>query len=690
MNSTGKASLSSVLRRAKNLGKQEHPLGDTISTLLRGTFSEFDGLALAHLVRSGVTVLAADLAPVLATSQAILAKALAVSVQEAVQKDFLLTGAEVIALLLKDAGVKTAFGYAGTSELSLCDAFARLPEVTIVNARGDKECAFMAAGASLLEPLQGIGILHGARGLTNALGGIADARRNEVATVYVVGLPSTPSAQFLPPHGEEGLIETIGRFTKWCYEMKAVPAEADARRMAARELVEAIHTAVEAASERPHGPTMLGIPQDVAEKAWIPWSIVAEARQPGPAAPPIDSVRSEEVLDLLLAHENPLILVDDYFLKYESGQEVLAAFAARIAAPVLQLRYLRGPMLFERINPSRVPNFVGWFDARDEKHKELLESADLLITIEDRNMYRRVIGEMPGCRKIAINSSAAKVRKNQYLQNEDMLIEGDAVRTLDALNQILAARMNRRNVRFGWAGSAGRDLVSQPGSGTAKHSLRAPIVKVIADALRLREKPIVVDDSQMFGGLVSTEYDLLPAKTRVFGDHGGFVGGGIGFATGLAIGDPNADVFCFLGDQGFTNAFQCLVSAVQEDARVIFIVCNNGESVSLLTQAHASAPLAFDSGQHRFLKNIPGLEYWRMAQGIGVHSWLVDFTSNDDPAAVDRSMAAFRTALEAATVLRGPALVELRLPSRGDFWSGIWLTSGFEEKKPATTLAAVV
>lgn len=65
MNSTGKASLSSVLRRAKNLGKQEQPLGDTVSTLLRGTFSEFDGLALAHLARSGVTALAADLAPVL-------------------------------------------------------------------------------------------------------------------------------------------------------------------------------------------------------------------------------------------------------------------------------------------------------------------------------------------------------------------------------------------------------------------------------------------------------------------------------------------------------------------------------------------------------------------------------------------------------------------------------------------------
>ena len=594
MTTVAKASLSSVLRRARSLDKQERSLAETVSALLRGTFSEFDGLALSYLARFGVTTLAADLAPILAINRDALAEALAAFVQEAVRKDFLLTGAEVIALLLKDAGANTAFGYTGTSELSLCDAFARLPGVTMVNARGDKECAFMAAGASLLEPLQGVGILHGARGLTNALGGIADARRNEIATVYVTGLPSTPSAKFLPPHGEEGLIEKIGHFTKWYYEVKAVPTEAEAQRVAAREFADAIRVAAEKACMRPHGPTMLGIPQDVAEKAWVPFSVIAEAREQGSTASTIDGAQLEHVLDLLLTHEKPLILVDDYFLKYEFGQEMLAAFAARTTAPVLQLRYLRGPMLFERINPSRVPNFVGWFDARDARHRELLESADLLITVEDRNMYKRVIGELPGCRKVAINSSAAKVLKNQYLQSGDVLVEGDAVQILDALNQSLATRLNCRNVRFGWAGSSGRDLASQRENAMARHPLRASIVRAIADALQLREKPVVVDDSQMFGGLVSAEYDSLPMKTRVFGDHGGFVGGGIGFATGLAIGDLDADVFCLLGDQGFTNAFQCLVAAVQEDARVIFIVCNNGESVSLLTQAHASAPLAFD------------------------------------------------------------------------------------------------
>src|ERR1051325_5853064 len=83
-----------------------------------------------------------------------------------------LTGAEAIARVLSDSGTSIAFAYAGTSELALCEAIDRIDGVRLVNGRGDKESAFMAAGANLLSPGRGVAILHGARGLTNAAGGI--------------------------------------------------------------------------------------------------------------------------------------------------------------------------------------------------------------------------------------------------------------------------------------------------------------------------------------------------------------------------------------------------------------------------------------------------------------------------------------------------------------------------------------
>src|SRR5262249_9019147 len=104
-----------------------------------------------------------------------------------------LRGADIIALILAQQKVTHAFAYPGTSELALCDSIARSGHINLVNGRGDKECVLAAAGVSLWNPGQGIAVLHGARGSTNALGAIGSARRNEIGVVCIVGLPNTSS-----------------------------------------------------------------------------------------------------------------------------------------------------------------------------------------------------------------------------------------------------------------------------------------------------------------------------------------------------------------------------------------------------------------------------------------------------------------------------------------------------------------
>ena len=88
-------------------------------------------------------------------------------------------------------------------------------------------------------------MLHGARGLTNAMGALADLRRNEMGTVVVVGLPSTGSQPFLPPHGETGLVPGAGAFAKSWFEAEAVPAEPGARRAYVESFVDGLRRAIE-------------------------------------------------------------------------------------------------------------------------------------------------------------------------------------------------------------------------------------------------------------------------------------------------------------------------------------------------------------------------------------------------------------------------------------------------------------
>ena len=587
-----------------------------------------------------------------------------------------LTGAEAVALVLAQHGVETVFAYPGTSELALCDSICGAPGVRLVPGRGDRECAFMASGASLLRPNRGVALLHGARGLTNAAGAVAAARRNEVGTAFVVGLPSTGSAPFLPPHGERDLIASIGTFTQWSWEAPAPPREGPDRARAARRFVARLRDALASSARLPARPSLIGIPQDVAEMRWIP-AAALEALPPSPEPRP---VVAPEALRALRQAARPLFLVDDYALRSPGLRAALAGLTDLLGAPVFQLRYRRGPMLFERLRRDEVGNFLGWFDRFSAEHTGLLAACDLFVTVEDRNVYRRVFGDPPACRKLAINGDGDKARKNGYLEPGDLLLEGDPTGILRTLREELERHGAARRP---WFSPAGAPPATPERASDAAERLRTGIVAAIARTLAGWEAPVLVDDSQLFGGMISERYDLLPSGLRVFGDHGGFVGGGLATATGLAIADPGRRVLCTLGDQGFVNAFQGLVTAVQERAEVVFLVCNNGEAVSLQKQASASGPAWSEEASRPYLRNTPGLSYRRVAEAIGVRAWLVDASRGLEASAAAAAVRALARALSEAAGGSGPALIELRLPSDPHAWQGIWLTRGFEQAAAA-------
>jgi acetolactate synthase I/II/III large subunit len=605
------------------------------------------------------------------------------ALDDALHRDFLLTGAEAIALLLAAHRVALVFAYAGTSELALCDAVARSPGIELVNGRGDKESAFMAGGASLLRPCTGAAIIHAARGLTNACGAIADLRRSEIGNLVVVGLPSLASAQFLPPHAEPGLLVTIGKFAKWSYDPTALLAASGPSPDAAEPFLAKLGHALRLATTRPYGPVLFGLPQDAAEQPWLPWKVVSDALAPiEPDEADCDAVAEATGLERLRTSHRPLILIDDYLLKYPDARPALRDFASALSAPVLQLRYTRGAMLFERLSWKDVPQFIGWYEQGDPAHQRLLAESDLIVTIEDRNMYARVLGPFPERRKLAINSSEEKVRKNLYLTDDDVLIVGNAVETLRRLTEQLRPAGDRA---ASWAGEptpaeepAIDEAVSSPAA-----ALRAELAGALALALGEVERPILVDDSQMLGGLLCEQYDRLPVQLRVHGSHGGFVGSGLATATGLALAEPDAVVVCTLGDQGFTNGVQGLAVAGQEGAPVTYVVCNNGGAISLEKQACSDDERAFDGGRHRYLGNAPNVDYLALAEAFGIAATSIRWSPEDGAAAIERAGRELAETLADALASREPRLIELQLPPLGDTWDGVWAIAGREPAKVA-------
>jgi acetolactate synthase-1/2/3 large subunit len=582
----------------------------------------------------------------------------------------LLSGAEGVAAVLAAHGVETVFAYVGTSELALCDAFEDAAGLRLVNGRGDRESAFMAGGASALAPNRGAALLHGARGLTNAAGALADTRRNEFGVVYVVGLPSTGTSAFLPPHGEADLIANLSPFAAYAWECGAVPDAPRARASLAVEFVARLREALDTAARPPYGPALFGVPQDVAEARWIPLTALVQK----PSQSEDDPVRVDEIVAALRSASRPFILVDDFALRYEGLREALSAVARTSGAPVAQLRYRRGPMLFERIQHHEVENFVGWLNPYSSTHAEMLASTDLLITIEDRNMYRRLTGELPGCRKIAINSDPTKAVKNEYLGPDDLLVEGQPA---EVLALVAAAVRSEKDPWFPPTARMVSGVTTDPPSVGVEYGRRAVATELVT-VLRSWRQPVLVDDSQMFGGLLSDWYDIFPPGLRVVGGHGGFVGCGMSYAVGLAIGHPSVRVMCTLGDQGFTNAYQALVAAREQGARVLFVVCNNGESVSLRKQATAS----LGDRRRDFLANADGFSYTDVAAAHGLPVQRLHVPIGADVDVIDATMADLARLLAELTSVDGPSLLELVLPSDVEAWRGIWLTGGFDQEAP--------
>jgi acetolactate synthase I/II/III large subunit len=587
-----------------------------------------------------------------------------------------LSVAELLALRCQQHQVASVFAYPGTSELALCQALGALGERVLVNARGDAEAVFMAGGAGMSGGIAAA-VVHGARGLTNATGAISVLRRNELPALVLVGLPSTSSAPFLPPHGEPKVVETVGAFAKSACHLTWSSSHGDT--VPVPDPIAAVDMAMAIARTLPRGPVLLGVPQDVLE--WRGVSPETVRRPVPPAAAPTEpsSNAVSEGRELVRRAGRVVVVVDDYLLAIPEAIDALAAFSSVTAAPVFQVRYRRGPMLFQRLSTDQVPRFVGWYDPADPDHRRTMAEADLLVTVEDRNLYQRVVGTLPDCRKVAVTSDAGKARKNGYLREGDLVLEGSPVALLRVLADLPTDSSATGRVPMAGRCPGAASGVRSPGEPATDAAPRLAVVlaQAVRRCLRLIGGDVIVDDSQMLGGLLTEAYDEALGTATVRGDHSGFVGAGLSLATGLAIGSSRP-VLCLLGDQGFTNGFQGLVAAAQEAASVLYLVANNGESVSLRKQAAALGVGAPSPGFDRLLRNCPTFDYVRAASGAGVTATRVDATGWH----LRGEATASQICWAAERVWRpdgGPALVEIVLPPLGPDWDGVWAIHGHEE-----------
>jgi acetolactate synthase-1/2/3 large subunit len=386
------------------------------------------------------------------------------------------------------------------------------------------------------------------------------------------------------------------------------------------------------------------------------------------------STHTQQAAALINNKKNIVIFADDFLYKNKNAKSELVEFAKVLGAPVFQVFYGRGPMLFEKSQVKYNPYFVGSYRPDNDYHKKVMQNADLLITLEDRNMYERVVGKLPQCAKIAITSNLKMTKKNKYLTSSDLSLVGNVTQIISELKKLVKTNSNSNNLKKKCDlirnNSLNKDYLDK-----TYYNMRETITTELANIFRTANNPILVDDSQMFGGLINEGYEKFPKSLRVFGDHGAFIGGGLVLAAGLARCEKTCTIFNTLGDQSFTNSLQTLVAIKQENLNIVIIVCNNGKSVSLFKQVLSQDSSAFKKGSDMFLYNAP-YSYTDLARSFGIKTSSIEF----DPNNTKLPSGLFEKALLDAVQAKGPTLIELKLPSDFKAWEGIWRIKGNEKK----------
>lgn len=530
-----------------------------------------------------------------------------------------LSGAELTIRLLENQGVTHIAGIPGGFNLPLYDALGRRGTIRHILARHEQGAGFIAQGMARVTGRPGVIFATSGPGATNTLTALADARMDSVPLVCITG--QVP-------------LSMIGTDAFQEVDIYGMSIPATKHNFIVRSIDELLRVIPEAfaiaAGDRP-GPVLVDIPRDVqvavAELRDLP---AAGAPAPMPQPDPQALARAAEMMN---AAKRPLLLLGGGTSSPEASAAVVAFMEARRIPAVMSLRGLGAVPHGHEL----AVGMLGMHGARASNM--LVDECDLLMVVGAR-LGDRATGRLDGfCPKtglIHIDIDACEVGK---LRMPQVGITADAAAALTALLPLL-----RKTDHEPW--------LERVAACKAEHGLRfdrtdevcSPygIIRHVADALH--GKGIVSTDVGQHQMRVAQAYPMMQPRQWLTSGGLGTMGFGLPAAIGAALEKPGETVVCFSGDGSLLMNIQEMATAVESQANVKIILCNN-DGLGLVQQQQD----LFFGGRLFGSTFTAGTDFVRIAQGFGMSA--ICLNNERDPRAV----------LEKALATPGPCLLEVRM-----------------------------
>ncbi|MEA2597761.1 MAG: acetolactate synthase large subunit [Thermomicrobiales bacterium] len=455
--------------------------------------------------------------------------------------------------VLRDRGVRYAFGVPGESFLGLLDAIHETPEIQLIATRHEGGAAFMADAVGKLTGQPAICMGTRGVGSANLAIGIHTAQQDSTPLIALVGQVETPF-RHREALQEVELAAFLGQITKWAVEP---PNGAELPRLVS----EAYRRSV---SGRP-GPVAIALRGDILDEEIS--TDLPHATATAVSAPPRRAV--EAALALLRDAERPLIIAGGGSLRSGATAD-LVAFAEQTGIPVIGA--------FRRLDvfPNDHPLSLGSLSfGTPAAMVERARSADVVLAIGTRLAELTTMGytvPSPDAALIHVDISPEETGRSLPAR---IAIAADA---REALRMFLAEAQALEWRNRSQANAADRHAYLEATTPPTEAAVREAVDPAVVIAELQRQLPpdaILTSDAGNFFGWVARYYRFRQPGTFL-GPTSGAMGYAVPAAVAAAIVRENSvPVVALAGDGGFLMTSNELAVAAQLGLRLVCVVFDN-------------------------------------------------------------------------------------------------------------------
>lgn len=525
---------------------------------------------------------------------------------------------EAIARVLEQHDVNSIYGVISIHNLPIADAVGRREKIRFVAARGEAGAVTMADAHARFKGL-GVALTSTGAGAGNAVGSLIEAMNAGSPVLHLTGQVER---------------EYLDRDASFIHETKdqltflRASSKAAFRITSPDNAVGVIREAIRVATTVPMGPVSVELPIDVqAAEIDLPLDL-------GPVKalqlPQADDAEIELICQQIQQAKRPIFWVGGGAL--HAVDEVKAI--ADLGIPVVSSTHGRG------ILADAHPRSLGAFH-NSAGVEQLIKESDLLVVVGSRlrsNETKTYSVEFPE-NILQIDANPVAQQRNYKIRH---FVCAD---TKDTLARVLAQLNGTSKVDT----SYDQAIVAAKDAAVAALRKQMDQYALICDHLRaaLPEDGIFVRDITMSGSTWGSRLFPLQAPNRNIHSLAGAIGLGLAHAIGSSVANPDKKVVGLVGDGGLMLGIGEIATMVQENTDMVLMIMNDG-GYGVMRGIQNNY---FNGRQYYNELHTP--DYKLLGESMGVKSWKVG--SADE----------FKTAIQDAVALNGPAIIELDMHAIG-------------------------